>query len=93
METDLETWAREEIDKAGGWLIKFTSPGTRGPPDDICLWPGKVVHFLEFKWDENRPDALQVLYHERLKCFGHKVRVPKTSDEILRYIKSYGSTD
>jgi hypothetical protein len=90
METDVEQWARDEIDKAGGWLIKFTSPGTRGPPDDICLWPGKILHFIEFKFDEEEPNQLQVDYHRNLARFGHTVRILKTREAVTRYIRSYG---
>jgi hypothetical protein len=48
-ESTIEKYARKRIADAGGWMIKFTSPGLRGVPDDIVLWPCSAVHFIEFK--------------------------------------------
>jgi hypothetical protein len=94
-ETDLETWAREEIEKAGGWMVKWVAPSRRGPPDDICFWfhPHarrgfkKVIDFLEFKLQDTEPDELQLDFHARLRAMGHEVLIPRDRAWILEYIE------
>jgi len=38
-ESTIEKYLRAEIAKLGGWMEKHTSPGRRGVPDNIVMWP------------------------------------------------------
>ena len=96
-ETPLEQWARDEIERAGGLLIKVSSPGTKGFPDDLCLWYRraarrgyhKLVHFLEFKLIDTEPDDSQLLVHAALANMGHQVMIVRSREWVLEYIAKY----
>ena len=88
-EGDLETWAREESRRAGGLMLKWASPGRRGPPDNIVFWPAQVVHFLEFKAGDGRIDPLQSMFHRQLAVFGHIVKIPRDRGWVKTYIRKY----
>ena len=96
-ETPLEQWARTEIERAGGWLVKVISPGTKGFPDDICLWYRKdarrgfhkLVHFLEFKLVDTEPDESQQLIHAAFAKMGHRVLIPRSREWVAEYIKRF----
>jgi hypothetical protein len=92
METDLESWARKEIKKAGGRMLKFTSPGTRGPNDDIILWPRKVVQFAEFKYGRGPTAKLQSEFHKMLEGYGHQVWLPRERADV-RDMMAWGLGD
>ncbi len=53
-ESKIEGYLRKEVTKLGGWMEKHTSPGTKGPPDNIVMWSG-VSNFGYFTnpWGEN----------------------------------------
>ena len=90
LEADLEEWARKEIKLAGGRMYKWVIPATKGPPDNICFWPERVVHFLEFKNGVNAPTAkLQIEFHKDLALFGHTVKIPRDRIWIRAYIDRY----
>lgn len=38
-ESTIEKYLRVEVAKLGGWMEKHTSPGTKGPPDNLVMWP------------------------------------------------------
>ena len=89
VEEDLEHWARREILLRGGMMLKWTSPSVRGVPDDICFWPGGIIHFIEFKWDVEQPDALQQTMHQRLHSYGHEVLIVRNKQWLVDYIRAY----
>jgi hypothetical protein len=89
-ETDLESWAREEILKAGGLMLKTESPGTRGFPDNAVFWSEGVVHFLEFKYGTGPTAKLQTDMHRRLRAKGAYVGVPRDRAWIMLYCREYG---
>lgn len=49
LETTIENRLKKEVEKRGGKVWKFTSPGTRGVPDRIVLLPGGRAIFVELK--------------------------------------------
>jgi len=72
-EADIEKYARERIAAAGGWMLKWTSPGQRGVPDDIVFWPGGQVDFIEFKAPTGRLAPLQQHVSDRLLAYRQSV--------------------
>jgi hypothetical protein len=95
LEADFEAWAVKEIEKAGGWAPKFTSPGTNGAPDRIVFWRRpksrrgwrNVLDFVEFKLGEGKDQPSQPLFHERLNHYGWMVSVFRSPSEVLDYIR------
>ncbi len=89
-EATLETWARVEIAAHGGLMLKWAAGGYRGIPDDICLWPQGVVHFIEFKdGTQGRLTPAQKLFHQRMLLFGHRVFVLIERDDVRGYIERF----
>lgn len=96
-EAELETWARKEIAACGGLMMKWTCPGNRGVPDDICFWYRPtarrgfkcVVDLIEFKTYDpgSELDKLQVLMHKKLIDHGASILIPKCKNDIYQYIQ------
>lgn len=85
-ESDIESFAREQIKLAGGWMLKWVSPGQNGVLDDIIFWPHGVVHFAEFKQDTGRQTEIQKWVTGELLQLGAICFVFKSKVEVLRYI-------
>lgn len=90
METDIESWAREKIAEAGGLMLKWTSPGTRGVPDDIVFWPDGTIDFIEFKFAREVLKLPQQEMRRKLSRFGHVVYCYRTKKEVLEYLRVRG---
>jgi len=85
-EADLEKWCREQTIKAGGYLLKWVSPGNRGVPDRILLMPNYVA-FIEFKAPKGNLSALQDVWRNRIRNHmwlrHHVVRTKHEFETIL----------
>ena len=53
LEKTTEAWLKKQIEKLGGYFLKWTSPGTDGVPDRILLLNGHVM-FVEMKQADGR---------------------------------------
>jgi hypothetical protein len=80
-EADLEKWCREQTTKAGGYLLKWVSPGNAGVPDRILLLPYAVV-FLEFKTPKAPLEPLQEVWRTRILKMGHDHYVVRTREQF-----------
>lgn len=60
LETTIENRLKKEVEKRGGKVWKFTSPGTRGVPDRIVLLKGGKTIFVELKAPGEVRKPLQV---------------------------------
>ena len=82
-EADLEKWCREQTVKSGGYLLKCVSPGNKGVPDRILLWPYCAI-FVEFKAPKKDLEPLQEVWAKRIK---YKMHLPhfvvRTKEEFL----------
>lgn len=75
LEKSIERYLDLAVREAGGITRKWVSPGRRGVPDRICIFPGPMVVFVELKapGGELRPE--QEREHQRLRALGCDVRV------------------
>jgi hypothetical protein len=94
-EREIEHYARERIEACGGWMLKWTSPGRKGVPDDIVFWPHIRPHFVEFKrvdQDGARTELSesQQYVNIRLNGYGQHVHVFYTEGDVENYISSIG---
>jgi hypothetical protein len=74
----------KKVRSKGGESYKFTSPGLRGVPDRIDLYPieagheeivSRYVNFTETKAPKKKPDRRQISEHKRLRKMGFTVNV------------------
>lgn len=89
-ERDVEQYLREEVRRAGGWALKFISPGCAGVPDRLLLFPGRV-YFVEVKRPGEELRPLQKAVFRRLYLqYGLHLRVVSDRaavDELIRDIR------
>ena len=74
-EKSLERKLKREIERRGGVCWKFTSPGTAGVPDRVCIMPGGRVLFVELKGDDGRLQPIQAARIQQMRELGADVRV------------------
>jgi hypothetical protein len=83
-ESTVETALREQVEAKGGEAMKFVSPGHRGRPDRLCLFPvapehidivAKYVRFVETKAPGKKPDGYQLREHARIRKLGFIVEI------------------
>ena len=84
LESDVEAKYCRKVKRAKGEAYKFTSPGRRGVPDRLTLFPvapehveivAKYVNFVECKAPGKKPRKEQLREHRRLRKLGFKVEV------------------
>lgn len=75
LEKDYERKSKANVEKDGGLLLKFVSPGWAGAPDRIILYPDGEIIFAEFKQRGKEPRPLQLKRHRQLKELGFRVEV------------------
>lgn len=66
LEKEIEAHLVKRMKGIGGECYKWSSPGNRGVPDRICIFPNGVVVFVELKRPGKRPTKLQNLVGNRL---------------------------
>lgn len=88
LEKTLENRLRQAVERAGGLCLKWTSPGRRGVPDRMVLFPGGVLVFVELKrpGEKVKAQGLQDWWHSRLRQYGFGVEVISQPDEIAPFV-------
>lgn len=74
MEKDIEKWVGDQVKKAGGLWLKFTSPGNAGVPDRIMVYMGRT-DYIEFKDDYGCLSKLQEAQIRNLREHGATTHV------------------
>lgn len=75
LEKDLETKCRLLVERRGGKLFKWKSPGNKGIQDRIVVLPGGYVAFVEFKKPKGRMQPLQPYWQKWFRERGHRTYV------------------
>lgn len=86
-ESDVEAKFRKQVKKAGGKAYKFVSPGNRGVPDRLVVFPGARIGFVELKAPGKKPRKDQIRQMELLKSLGFYVSVVDRMGDIDRVIR------
>ena len=86
-EREIERRLKNEVEKAGGLCLKFTSPGFDGVPDRIVLFPEGKITFIELKAPGEKPRPLQTARIEKLRDYGFRVEVLDSKEEIGELVK------
>ena len=83
----LEKRLREEIRKAGGLAIKFTSPYFTGMPDRLVLMPKGRIWFVEVKSTGKRLKDIQEAQAKKLRELGFNARLIDTKTDLDSFIE------
>lgn len=86
-ESTVESYLREQVELYGGICEKHVSPGKRGVPDRIILWPRGDTDWVETKRPKKGAEAHQARDHERRRTLGHRVFVINTLEQVATYIE------
>lgn len=71
----------------GGICIKLLSFHTIGLPDRMCLFPKAKIVFVELKTTNQKPRAIQVFMHDKLRKLGFRVEVVDTVKKVINLIE------
>ena len=81
-EKNIERHLTEEVKKAGGLCLKFSSMTETGYPDRVLLFPGGLMAFVELKSTGKKPTKLQEIRHVQLREMGFPVYVIDHLDRV-----------
>lgn len=87
-EKALEARLVSEVRKRGGVAVKLTSQFHRGLPDRLVLLPYHTIAFVEMKSTGEKPTALQVAAHEKLRQMRFTVRVIDSTETLDAFLAS-----
>lgn len=87
-ERDLERLFCQKIHDAGGLAWKFVSPGTRGVPDRLILFPVGKISFVEVKSKKGHLSALQKKRKEQIEALGFSYFLLNSKEQIKTIIES-----
>lgn len=90
LEKEVEQKLVKAVRLAGGFCIKFTSPGFDGVPDRLVLLPYGRMAFIELKAPGKKPRALQKRRMKQLSSLGFACYVIDNVDEISKVLDEIG---
>lgn len=80
-EKDTEQYLVKETTKRNGQSYKWVSPGVRGVPDRICIFPSYTI-FVEIKSEGETLDPLQIILHRKLHLVTPHVYTVTTKKDV-----------
>lgn len=88
-ESALERKTREAVERIGGKMPKWVSPGNRGVPDRIAILPGGRTVYVEMKAAGEPLEPLQRKWRKTLIDMGHlyyKIDSEADIDQFIREV-------
>ena len=82
LEKEVENYLKNEVKKAGGMAMKFVSPGLRGVPDRIVIFPGGKIIFVELKAPGEKPRKQQAHRITQMVCLGATVKIIDSKEGV-----------
>ena len=89
-ERAIETHLRRQVEKRGGWALKFY-PLRAGNPDRIVILPNGRTVYVELKTEIGRLAKVQQWQIERLRQCGADVRVLKGMEQVNAFLEEVRS--
>ena len=89
-ESKIEKVLREAVESKEGIAYKFVSPGRRGVPDRLVLFPGGRAYFVELKTKKGKLSPMQEREIDRLRRMGHSVAVVDSVQKAKDWAKIMG---
>lgn len=85
-ESLLERRLVREVERIGGKVPKWVSPGNRGVPDRLVILPGGKTVYVEMKAPGKPLEPLQKKWARILQGLGHQVYKIDSNEDIDRFI-------
>lgn len=85
-ESQLERKARLAVERIGGKMPKWVSPGNRGVPDRLAILPGGLTVYVELKAPGKPLEPLQRKWRKDLLALGHPHYKIDCEADIERFI-------
>lgn len=82
LERDIEQYLVKEVEKISGKAYKFSSPGNRGVPDRLCIFPFGIKELVECKKPGEDLTSLQKITVKFMRSKGHRVFVIDTKKKV-----------
>ncbi|WP_025693244.1 VRR-NUC domain-containing protein [Paenibacillus zanthoxyli] len=86
-ESQLERKARLAVERIGGKMPKWVSPGNRGVPDRIAILPNGLTVYVELKAPGKQLEPLQRKWLKDLLELGHRHYKIDSEADIERFIQ------
>lgn len=86
-ESQLERKARLAVERIGGKMPKWVSPGNRGVPDRLTILPGGLTVYVELKAPGKPLEPLQRKWRKDLLALGHRHYKIDCEADIERFIQ------
>lgn len=86
-ENEIEKKLRTEIERLGGRVPKWVSPGNRGVPDRLVILPGGRTIYVETKAPGKPLEPLQEKWAKTLRGMGHRVYKVDSLQDIENFIR------
>jgi len=90
-EKDIEKRLKCQVKRLGGLCFKFTSPGTRGVPDRLVIFEGRL-YLVELKRPDGEPSPVQKAVHRMIEARKVKVWVVKDDETLKTFIDAICTT-
>ncbi len=84
-ERTIETYLRRQVEKRGGWCLKFM-PVKAGNPDRVVILPGHPIYLVETKAPSGQVRPIQRVWHERARARGHEVYVLWNREAVQEWL-------
>ena len=89
-EKAIEQYLVKKVREAGGMAYKFVSPGNRGVPDRVVVFPDGRIVFAEIKCDTGKLSAQQNNQIKKLRRLNQTVRVIYSKEEVNMFMSEFG---
>lgn len=86
-ESPMERKAREAVERIGGKMPKWVSPGNRGVPDRLVILPGGRTIYVEMKAPGKPLEPLQRKWRKTLLSLGHQHYKIDCEADIEQFIR------
>ena len=82
LESEIEKYLVKQVKAEGGIAYKFVSPGIRGVPDRIVLFPCGIMCFVELKAHGKKPRQNQIRQIEKIIARGFDVFTIDSKEKV-----------